>query len=280
MHNPCETYAGLVEPPRLVATDVDGTLLDPDERVTPRAASVIDRLVTAGVVFVLVTGRPPRWISPVVAQLGVAPLAVCANGGVLYDPAQDRVLRARMLAPERLAWIVDAVESALPGCGFAVERVSVDAAPPSGSFVAEPGYRHAREDSDDETVERGEQVTRPAVKLLVRQTQLSSDAMVAALAPVIGDAADLTFSHPRGLVEISPPNVTKATGLAEVARQYGLTSGDVVAFGDMPNDLQMLRWAGHGVAMGNAHPALLEVADEVTAGNNEDGLALVLERWF
>jgi hydroxymethylpyrimidine pyrophosphatase-like HAD family hydrolase len=116
--------------------------------------------------------------------------------------------------------------------------------------------------------------------MLVRNAGLSSDAMVAALAPAVGDLADLTFSHPRGLVEMSPPGVTKATGLAEVARRAGVGAADVVAFGDMPNDLEMLRWAGHGVAMGNAHPALLEVADEVTAANGEDGLALVLERWF
>jgi hypothetical protein len=120
----------------------------------------------------------------------------------------------------------------------------------------------------------------PAVKMLVRDPALSSDAMVAVLAPVVGSAGDLTFSHSGGLVEISAPGVTKATGLAEVAAAVGVSASDVVAFGDMPNDLEMLRWAGHGVAMGNAHPALREVADEVTATNAEDGLALVLERWF
>ncbi|OZM82345.1 HAD family hydrolase [Pseudonocardia sp. MH-G8] len=267
-----------MQAPHLVATDVDGTLLDPDDRVTPRAAAVIDRLVAAGVGFVLVTGRPPRWIPPIVAQVGVARLAVCANGGVLYDASEDRVLWARTLAPEALVRLVAAAEDTLPGCGLAVERVGTaeDGAP----FVAEPGYRHAWVDGDDVTVGRTELLSRPAVKLLVREPRLSSDAMVAALTPVIGDAADLTFSHPRGLVEISPPGVTKATGLAEVARRYGVEAPDVIAFGDMPNDLEMLRWVGHGVAMGNAHPALLEVADEVTAGNGEDGLALVLERWF
>jgi hydroxymethylpyrimidine pyrophosphatase-like HAD family hydrolase len=74
--------------------------------------------------------------------------------------------------------------------------------------------------------------------------------------------------------------VTKASGLADVAQRYEVAPADVIAFGDMPNDLEMLRWAGHGVAMGNAHPALLEVADEVTASNSDDGLALILERWF
>jgi Cof subfamily protein (haloacid dehalogenase superfamily) len=269
-----------VQAPRLVATDVDGTLLDPDERVSGRAAAVIGRAVTAGVGFVLVTGRPPRWIPQVVEQLEVARLAVCANGSVLYDAADDRVLWARTLDPDVLADIAEAAALALPGSGLAVERVGSGAFDDPTPFIAEPDYLHAWPDADNAVVPRSELLSRPAVKMLVRCPRLSSDAMVAALAPVIGDAADLTFSHPRGLVEISPPNVTKASGLADVAQRYGVAPADVVAFGDMPNDLEMLRWAGHGVAMGNAHPALLEVADEVTASNSDDGLALVLERWF
>lgn len=270
-----------MQAPRLVATDVDGTLLGPGERVSARAAAVIGRLVAAGVGFVLVTGRPPRWIPPVVAELGVARLAICANGGVLYDAVDDRVLSARTLAPDILADLAAAACEVLPGAGLAVERVGRGAFDGSAAqFVAEPDYRHAWPDADNGVVARPELLAQPAVKLLIRCPELSSDAMVAALAPVVGDTADLTFSHPRGLVEASPPGVTKASGLAEVAERFDVEAADVVAFGDMPNDLEMLRWAGHGVAMGNAHPALLDIADEVTASNVEDGLALVLERWF
>lgn len=270
-----------MQAPRLVATDVDGTLLDPHDNVTPRAAAVIGRLVSAGVGFVLVTGRPPRWIPPVVAQLGVARLAVCANGGVLYDAQADRVLWARTLDVATLGDLAAAATDVLPGCGLAVERVGVGAFDDADAqFVAEPGYRHAWPAADNTVITRSELLARPAVKMLVRCPDLSSDAMVAALAPVVGDAADLTFSHPRGLVEISAPGVTKATGLSEVADRFGLDAADIVAFGDMPNDLEMLTWVGHGVAMGNAHPVLLDVADEVTATNAEEGIALVLERWF
>ena len=269
-----------MQAPRLVATDVDGTLLDPDDRVSPRSVAVIDRLVAAGVGFVLVTGRPPRWIPPVVAELGRAGLAVCANGGVLYDAAADRVLWSQVLQPAALAELAAVVAATLPDCGLAVERVGARALDGESPFVAEPAYRHAWPDSDNAITSRSELLTRPAVKLLVRNPGLSSDAMVAALTPAVGGLADLTFSHPRGLVEMSAPGVTKATGLAEVAARLGVSAADVVAFGDMPNDLEMLRWAGHGVAMGNAHPALLEASDEVTASNREDGLALVLERWF
>ena len=269
-----------MQAPRLVASDVDGTLLGPDERVPARAFAAIERLVAAGVGFVLVTGRPPRWIPPVVAMLPVAPLAVCANGGVLYDAAADRVLWARTFGADALGELAATVAEVLPAAGLAVERIGVRADDPDALFVADPAYRHAWPDGDNRVAERSELFARPAVKMLVRCAEMSSDAMVAALAPVVGTRADLTFSHPRGLVELSPPGVTKATGLAEVAGRAGVSADQVVAFGDMPNDLEMLRWAGHGVAMGNAHPALREVADEVTAHHGEDGLALVLERWF
>ena len=143
-----------VQAPRLVATDVDGTLLDPVERVSPRAAAVIERLVSAGVGFVLVTGRPPRWIPPIAAQLGVARLAVCANGGVLYDAADDVVLAARTLEPATLAHVAAVAAEALPGCGLAVERVGPRAFDGAAQFVAEPEYQHAWPSPDNSIVPR------------------------------------------------------------------------------------------------------------------------------
>jgi Cof subfamily protein (haloacid dehalogenase superfamily) len=264
-----------VRAPLLVATDVDGTLLDPTDRVTPRTLAVLTRVAAAGVALVLVTGRPPRWIPPVVAQIGMAGLAVCANGAVVYDAAADRIVSARTLDAALLGDLATTVTALLPQAGLAVELVD-----PVPCFVAEPSYRHAWVGSDHEIRPRSELVTRPAVKMLVRDPRMRSEEMVLALEPVVGSAVDLTFSHPGGLVEISAAGVTKAVGLAEVAARAGVDAPDVVAFGDMPNDLEMLRWVGHGVAMGNAHPALKDVADEVTATNAEDGLALVLERWF
>jgi Cof subfamily protein (haloacid dehalogenase superfamily) len=265
-----------VQAPLLVATDVDGTLLDPTDRVTPRTRGALERAAAAGVGLVLVTGRPPRWIPPVVAQVGVvAGLAVCANGAVVYDAATDRIVSARTVDAATLAELAAIVAALLPEAGLAVELVH-----PVPSFVAEPSYRHAWVGSDHEIRPRAELVTRPAVKMLVRDTRMRSEEIVAALAPAVGSAVDLTFSHPGGLVEISAPGVTKAVGLAEVAAGAGVAASDIVAFGDMPNDLEMLRWAGHGVAMGNAHPELVAAAHEVTAHHDEDGVALVLERWF
>lgn len=274
-------------PPRLVATDVDGTLLDDRDTVSPRTAAVISRLVEAGTGFVLVTGRPPRWIPPVVAKLpaGLVRLCVCANGAVLYDAVDDVVLGSRTLAPEALRELAALAGKLFPGCGLGVERVgdattgrlalgTVD------EFLTGPGYVHAWGEHDGGPVSRDELVAQPVTKLLIRAPELSSEQMLETLAPEVGERADLTFSHSSGLLEASAPGVTKATGLADVAARLGVTAAETIAFGDMPNDREMLRWAGVGVAMGNAHPDLVGLADEVTAPNSRDGIAEVLERWF
>jgi hydroxymethylpyrimidine pyrophosphatase-like HAD family hydrolase len=104
--------------------------------------------------------------------------------------------------------------------------------------------------------------------------------MAAVLTKHVGVEGDITYSTNNGLIEVVPVGISKATGVEDVARPLGIDADDVVAFGDMPNDVPMLQWAGHGVAMGNAHPAALAAANEVTAANTDDGLARVLERWW
>jgi Cof subfamily protein (haloacid dehalogenase superfamily) len=265
----------------MIATDVDGTLLDADELVTPRTRAAVRAAVDAGTQFVLATGRPPRWIAPVVDALGFAPMAVCANGAVLYDPTTDRILSARTLSSELLAELAEVATRIIPGAGLAVERVghsAHDTATPQ--FVSSPGYEHAWLNPDNTEVSVEDLLSAPAVKLLIRKAGARSADMAAALAKHIGIEADLTYSTNNGLIEVVPLGVSKATGVEEVARPLGITAEDIVAFGDMPNDVPMLRWAGLGVAMGNAHPEAIEAADEVTAPNTDDGLARVLERWW
>ena len=271
--------------PRLVASDVDGTLLGPDDQISVRTRAAVHRVLAAGVPFVLVTGRPPRWIPPIVEQLGHAGPAVCANGAVFYDAATDQVSYTVTLDPKQLRAAEEVIATVLPGAKLAVELPTGSALVNGGEqFLAEPGYTHPWPGSDAQAAPRDVLLGRPAIKLLVRQSDASSDVMVAAIRELLGaqSRAELTvtFSTSHGLIELSAPGVTKGTGLARLAGELGIVPADVVALGDMPNDLPMLQWAGCGVAMANGHPAVLEAADEITRSNSADGLALVLERWF
>jgi hydroxymethylpyrimidine pyrophosphatase-like HAD family hydrolase len=271
-----------VEKPLLIASDVDGTLLGTFEDLTERTISVVRRATESGVPFVLVSGRPPRWIPAVAQAAGLTGYAVCANGAVLYDIAEDRVLAVHgLLEPLLLHDVASALDTAIPGCRLAAERIGARALDPDiRHFVIEPDYHNPWGDREGTTTPRAEVLGHPAVKLLVSKRGMSSDEMAAAAREVLDGAVDVTFSANNGLIEVAAHGVTKATGLAEVAERYGVAPERTIAFGDMPNDLEMLRWAGHGVAMANAHPALFAVADEVTAPNSEDGVAQVLERWF
>ncbi|WP_293001239.1 HAD family hydrolase [Mycobacterium sp.] len=267
--------------PALVASDVDGTLINEDEKVTPRTRSAVRAAVDAGALFLLATGRPPRWIPPVVDGLGFAPIAVCANGGVIYDPATDRVLSAKTLSVDELSTLADIATRVIPGAGLAVERVGAsahDSATPQ--FVSSPGYEHAWLNPDNTEVSLDDLLSAPAIKLLVRKAGARSADMAAELIKHVGAAGDLTYSTNNGLIEIVPVGVSKAAGIAEIAGPLGIVDADWVAFGDMPNDVPMLLRAGLGVAMGNAHPDALAAADEITATNAEDGVAQVLERWW
>jgi Cof subfamily protein (haloacid dehalogenase superfamily) len=267
--------------PALIASDVDGTLLDDDEKITSRTREALIAAVDSGAQFVLATGRPPRWVHPVVDALGFAPMAVCANGAVIYDPATDRIISARTLSADALGELAEIATRVIPGAGLAVERVGIsahDAATPQ--FVSSPGYEHAWLNPDNTEVSVEDLLSAPAVKLLIRKAGARSSDMAAELAKHVGLEGDITYSTNNGLVEIVPLGISKATGVDELARPLGITAEGVVAFGDMPNDVPMLGWAGLGVAMGNAHPDAVAAADEVTASNAEDGVARVLERWW
>lgn len=267
--------------PLLIASDVDGTLIDDGYEVSARNIAAINAAVAEGTPFVLATGRPPRWIQQVTDQLGHAPIAVCANGAVVFDSATDEVLSAHTLAPEDLAELAEIIRTAIPGAALAAERIDLGAQRGLAMhFATAPGYEHAWENPQNIEVSLADLVTEHAVKFLVRMPGARSADLRDVLAPLIGDLADVTFSTDSGLLEIAAPGITKATGLAGVARDLGVRDEDVIAFGDMPNDIPMLGWAWHGVAMANAHEELVAVADEITASNNDSGVAQVLERWW
>lgn len=265
------------EAPRLIATDIDGTLLRDDRSLSPHTADVLARTSARGTPVVLVTGRPIRWLKLVYDQLAEPLPAICANGAVVYDPVADEVLRADPLAPELLAEVARRLRAEVPDISFAVEIVD------SRQMRHEAHYP-LRWDADHgaiRAVETPEELlSAPAVKLLARAADQDPDAFVALVAGALEGLAEATHSSYSGLVEISAAGVTKAAGLAWYCARLGIEARDVLAFGDMPNDVPMLTWAGRGVAVANAHPAVLEIADEVTSANSTDGVATYLEKVF
>ena len=200
--------------------------------------------------------------------------AICANGAVIWDLGAESVLEAFPLEPHVAGDIVRLLDAAVPGGAWAVERTS--------GFGHEPAYQPRWPVPDDTVVDRVEAlIAVPPVKLMLRHRRLSADVLLDRAREVIGHLAELSHSNAAdGLLEISAAGVSKAAALARMCDQHGIRPEEVIAFGDMPNDLPMLQWAGHGVAVANAHPAVLAAADEVTAANDDAGVARVLERVY
>ena len=264
--------------PRLVATDLDGTLVRSDGSISDRTRAALATVEDAGAPLVLVTGRPPRWMHPVVEATGHRGLAVCANGALVYDLHTERVVRSHLIHPDAAAQVVAALRRDVPGIAFAVEKGPVDGVP--SGFGRESAYVPRWDNGEVHVAEVDELVRDGVVKLLARHEEMGSDELLAAARTSLAGLAEATHSSTDGLLEISASGISKASGLASLAEEHGVEAADVVAFGDMPNDLPMLAWAGHAVAVANAHPDVRAAADEVTASNDDDGVAQVLERVF
>ena len=264
--------------PRLVATDLDGTIVRSDGTISDRTREAIARVEQAGVPFVMVTGRPPRWMAPIADATGHRGLAVCANGALVYDLHTERVVRSWLLDPADAREVIEALRRALPGIAFAVEKGPTDGLP--GGFGRESAYIPRWDAANVEVLPLDELLAGGAVKLLARHEEMGSDALLEAARSHVGALVEATHSSNDGLLEISAVGVSKASGLAHLAEERGVEAADVIAFGDMPNDLPMLAWAGRGIAVANAHPEVLASAGEVTASNDDDGVARVIERWF
>jgi Cof subfamily protein (haloacid dehalogenase superfamily) len=261
-------------PPRLIATDLDGTIVRSDGGVSERTVDAFARVERAGSMLVLVTGRPPRWMGKVATAMAHRGVAICANGAITYDLHTEQVIGTHPIEVGALKTAVEVLSAALPGLGFAVEH--------GHGLVYSEEYELAYWDAEtpQRPVGMVELVARPAVKLLARHPELDADALLAEAAGLVGDVVLPTHSNGRRLIEMSALGVSKASTLAELCEQHGIVADDVVAFGDMPNDLPMLKWAGRGYAVANAHPSVLAAVDFKIASNDEDGVARTIEELF
>jgi HAD superfamily hydrolase (TIGR01484 family) len=258
--------------PRLVATDLDGTLLRSDGALDARTLAAIARMEAAGIPLVLCTARPSRVLAALARATGHRGIAVCSNGSVIWDLHTDTVVDTFPFAVEAAQEVVSRLRGALPDATWAVERHDV--------FAREPRYVPHWPVPDDTVIDEIEALLAvPALQLMVRHPWLSGDELVAHARELVSDLAELSHSSSvDALLEIGAAGVSKASGLAVLCERRGIDRAEVLAFGDMPNDLAMLEWAGRSIAVANAHPEVIQIADEVTASNDEGGVAQVLER--
>ncbi|WFB87589.1 MULTISPECIES: HAD family hydrolase [Streptomyces] len=267
--------------PRLIATDLDGTLLRDDKSVSPRTVAALAAAEQAGIEVFFVTGRPARWMDVVSAHVHGHGLAICGNGAAVVDlhggPDAHRFVKVRELPRENALDAVRLLREAAPGTVYAVEQTY--------GFHQELAYPKMHLEVPDDLLPAeellapdGRGTTEPVLKILAFHPELDPDGFLTLARLAVGDRANVTRSSPSALLEISGPDVSKASTLALCCAERGISHDEVVAFGDMPNDVEMLTWAGRSYAMGNAHPDVVAAASGQTVANNDDGVAVVIEQ--
>lgn len=257
---------------RLVASDLDGTLLGADGQVSAENTAALKAASQAGVHVVIATGRPIRRLGPVAHLVELDPLILASNGAVRYDLHRGQVLSSDSIEPDLLRQVIADIAAADPTASFAVEHLA--------GFAHEPNY------PTDETLPAGMRCAeRPdlvdehgAVKLLARSRTFDSDRFGALVSQVVGSRCEVTWSwlHEHGLLEIAPAGVTKGAGLQVILDTLGIDASQAAAFGDMPNDLEMLSLVGFPFAMADAHPALAQAGFPRAGHHDESGVGRAL----
>jgi hydroxymethylpyrimidine pyrophosphatase-like HAD family hydrolase len=255
---------------RLVATDLDGTLVHSGGSVTARTRAALVAAEAAGIEVVFVTGRPLRWAEDVFEHVGGHGLAIVSNGALVWDVARGDVHLLRPLDPDTGVEVARRIRAAVPGTHFAVEAltgISLEEGFLERNPVPEGSSRGALEGI----------FSGPAVKLLARHERLEPQEFWDRAEQAVQGLVEITWSSTTSLLEMSAAGVTKASTLALLCADRGIVAAEVLALGDMPNDLPMLAWAGTSYAMANAHPTVRAAADHIAPANDDDGVARVIE---
>ena len=254
-------------PDLFVALDIDGTVLRHNNTLSPRVGEAIAAHMRAGTRICLATGRGIYGTREALEKVGIADgLAVCSNGAITLDLARDEAFNVHTFDPSRQ---VAALHAELPEALYAVESLD------------EP-RRLTAHFPDGE-------LTGPSVVVPIDELAVPDATRLTVRYPGMGAGELMDAVHAAGLrgveyaigwtawLDVSPEGVSKAAALEDVRQSFGAARSSTLAVGDGGNDVEMLGWAGLGVAMGDANPSVKQAADAVTTGVDADGLALVLE---
>jgi Cof subfamily protein (haloacid dehalogenase superfamily) len=259
--------------PKLIATDLDGTIVNHDGSISDRTLNAFGKARELGVEIFFVTGRPPRWMPEIREAFGYGN-AICGNGAMLYDLMNDKVLEEWLISVDDQIESVNRLRKAIPEVSFAVESHNY--------FHREKAYIPRWDIGlDNIGVHNIEEVLKsPALKMLARcsQQNLSSDEMLAIAQRELNGLVTVTHSNPHdSLLEISALGVSKGATLAKMAARLGFSAQDCVTFGDNPNDFSMLEWAARSYAMASGHPDGAKYAKSIAGPCEEDGVAIAIE---
>jgi len=260
-------------PVRLIASDLDGTLLGSDREVRPANVTAANAALDAGLAFVASTGRGQRSAHARLTPLPRVRWAVCSNGAVLYDRDREQIEAMYPVPGDAAAALIERLASRIDGIALAWET--------PGGFASNEAWVRVRppESTLELTIRETPTTTEltEIIKILISAPGRSEDEVRELTEGSVGPDLTATSSG-IDFVEITGPGVDKAHGLAGLCARLGIEAHEVMAFGDQRNDIPMLRWAGTGVAMANGHPDTLAVADQVAPHHDEDGVAHVVNQ--
>ncbi|MFE9368811.1 HAD family hydrolase [Streptomyces sp. NPDC006711] len=260
-------------PYQLIATDLDGTLLRSDKTVSRRTRDALDAATASGAAHIVVTGRSVAWTRHILDDLGYDGLAVCGQGAQVYHAGEHRLLTSVTLDRQLAGLALSKIEAEIGPVALAASRDGLD-----GDVLIGPGYQVQEGPLPYHPIDDiAELWAAPLNKVYIQHPGYDDDALAGITRQVVGSLVGVVMAGP-GVVELLPLGLSKATGLSLAARRLGRKAADTIAFGDMPNDIPMFGWAAHGVAMANAHDELKAVAHEITASNDDDGIAVALEQ--
>jgi Cof subfamily protein (haloacid dehalogenase superfamily) len=263
--------------PRLVAIDLDGTLLRSDRTVSDRSRKAIAEVRSLGVTVMIATARSPRGVREFATAAGIGGVAICANGATIYDLDAERIVAHTALPAETAHALVRGLRERFPGIVFGWEYELRFGSEPAYEALRDPNWWPRPADSHDPC--DALEWSLPMTKLLARLPMADLEQVLAVATELAGADASTTLAGD-AFVEMAAAGVGKEIALQALAADLDLGPEDVLAFGDHITDVAMVAWAGHGVAVANAHPSVIAVADEVCGSNDEDGVAVVLERIF
>lgn len=264
---------GAMRSPGLIALDFDGTLLRSDSTVSARTISILSKARQQGWLVVGATGRPPDLARAVYREVPPLTHVVCNNGTLTWKLAEDGevVLDEHSMSEEAAHWAVSVVRGYAPDARFVMDQVS-------GAQTWEAGFELLVSNAPlgEMVPDAPSTISGPVRKVIAWSPSVHHEVLLTELYPLLHPRLEPTHAG-LAFVEIGPTGVSKASALAVIAQSLP-AGAPTVAFGDAPNDHEMLEWAGQGVAMANAHPETLQIADHVTVSNDEDGVAVHLEQ--